>query len=141
MGTERQPHEHRPARVGRLLACLCLAVLLSGCNVLYRDPVRHLSSDICLIAPNMSKEEVVSALGAPDDRRVTEEGEVWTYRETRKSVLRKAPVIGKRIGSEEYDVIIVTFAGNLVRTCVYRGFANAEELKKSGFEVGEPLGE
>ncbi|MGV1100913.1 hypothetical protein ACUUL3_16065 [Thiovibrio sp. JS02] len=126
---------HSPLTL-RYTLFLCLAgVLLSGC--FYHDPVRHLSSDICLITPNLTAQEVVAALGPPDQKQQSDLGEVWIYQEVKKSTLRKTPFIGTRLGTENYDVVTITFAGDRVHTCVYRAF-DEEELKESGIKISEP---
>lgn len=126
----------RLCRFYSLLLCLCL-LQFSASACFYRDPVRHLSSDICLITPNLSKEEVISYLGMPDAKKDAPEGEVWTYTAVKKSTLRKTPFIGQRMGTEQYDVVTITFNGDRVYTCIYRSF-DEEEFKKSGIKVNEP---
>ncbi|PKN15366.1 MAG: hypothetical protein CVU68_14365 [Deltaproteobacteria bacterium HGW-Deltaproteobacteria-3] len=123
----------------RFVVCLCLLGFLgSGC--FYREPVRHLSSDICLITPNLTQKEVLATLGAPDHKQKGEQGEIWVYREVKQSLLRKTPYIGAKLGSENYDVVTITFAGDTVATCLYRAY-NEEELKESGIDVSGPRAE
>lgn len=123
----------------RFVVCLCLlALAATGC--FYRDPVRHLSSDICLITPNLTQQEVLATLGAPDEKQKGEQGEIWIYREVKKSFLRKTPYIGEKVGSENYDVVTITFAGDTVSTCLYRAYSE-EELKKSGATISGPRAE
>ena len=123
----------------RFVVCLCLlALVVTGC--FYRDPVRHLSSDICLVTPNLTQKEVLSSLGPPDQKQKGEEGEVWTYYEVKKNLLRKTPYVGEKLGSQDYDVVPITFAGDRVSTCLYRAY-NEEELKKSGIVIREPRAE
>jgi hypothetical protein len=120
----------------RFVVCLCLLGFVgSGC--FYHDPVRHLSSDICLITPNLTKKEVLATLGEPDQKQKGDQGEVWLYREVNKSFLRKTPYIGDKLGSEKYDVVTITFAGDMVSTCLYRAY-NEEEIKKSGTAISGP---
>jgi len=114
------------------LALLLVLLAASGC--FYREPVRHLASDICLVTPGLSREEVINSLGPPDQKQESEEGEVWIYFEIKQSTLRKAPFLGTRFGSESYDVATVTFAGDRVRTCVYRSF-DESGLKETGIKV------
>ena len=111
-------------------------LILSGCA---SDPVRHLSSDVCLIIPKMStKQEVLSYIGQPDQRQTTEEGhEVWYYYESSKSLLRKTPYVGDNLGEEDFDLVTVTFTGNRVLTCVYRSLSE-EEFKKTGLHESTP---
>lgn len=105
-----------------LIALGFLLAILAGTGCFYREPVRHLASDICLITPNLTRQEVAGYLGQPDRKQETADGEVWTYYEVKQSTLRKAPFLGARLGSESYDVAIITFAGDHVRSCVYRSF-------------------
>lgn len=120
----------------RFVVCLCL-LALAGTGCFYRDPVRHLSSDICLITPNLSQQEVLAYLGPPDVKQKGEQGEIWIYREVKQSLLRKTPYIGDKLGSENYDVATIHFAGDVVSTCLYRAY-NEEELKKSGITISGP---
>jgi hypothetical protein len=120
----------------RFTICLCLLSLVAtGC--FYREPVRHLSSDICLITPNLTQQEVLSSLGPPNQKQQAEQGEIWIYYQVKKSMLRKTPYVGEKLGAEDYEVITVTFAGDTVSTCVYRAY-NEEELKKSGITISGP---
>ncbi|MFA6497889.1 MAG: hypothetical protein WC256_10310 [Desulfurivibrionaceae bacterium] len=120
----------------RFVVCLCLLGLAAtGC--FYRDPVRHLSSDICLITPNLSQKEVLAYLGSPDQKQKGEQGEIWVYNEVKKSFLRKTPFVGEKLGSENYDVVTITFVGDTVSTCLYRAY-NEEELKKNGVAISGP---
>jgi len=108
--------------------CLFGLLLLPACH---GQPVRHLSSDVCLLLPGqMSKKDVIGYLGEPDQRRTGAEGqEVWVYSEAKKSTLRKFPLVGHRLGSENYDVVTVTFAGDRVQACVYRSLDEAEFVR------------
>ena len=117
----------RPARCGLLV--LLLILFLAGCH---RQPVRHLSSDACLLLPgNTTKQEVLSYLGTPDQRRMDpQQGEMWVYYEANKSFLRKTPLLGDNLGDEQYDVVVVTFQNDQVRTCVYRSFTE-EQFKQA----------
>jgi len=120
----------------RFVVCLCL-LALAGTGCFYRDPVRHLSSDICLITPNLTQQEVLAYLGSPDEKQKGEQGEIWIYREVKQSLLRKTPYIGDKLGSENYDVATIHFVGDVVSTCLYRAY-NEEELKKSGITISGP---
>ena len=120
----------------RFVVCLCL-LALAGTGCFYREPVRHLSSDICLITPNLTQKEVLATLGPPDQKQKGEQGETWLYHEVKKSFLRKTPYIGEKLGSQDYDVVTITFAGETVATCLYRAY-NEEELKKSGITISGP---
>ena len=126
---------HSPPRLRFPFVLFLAGFILSGC--FYNEPVRHLASDICLISPNLTAQEVVTALGPPDAKRQSELGEVWLYYEVKKSTLRKTPFLGPRLGSENYNVVTITFAGDRVHTCVYRAF-DEEEMKASGISISEP---
>lgn len=123
-----------------LLLCFIILLTIPGC--FYSDPVRHLSSDVCLVIPSLSsKKQVLSYLGSPDQRQTSAEGEeVWLYYDVKKSTLRKTPYLGEKMGYENYDLVTVTFAGELVKTCIYRS-VNEEEFKKTGIKVSEQPGE
>lgn len=120
----------------RFVVCLCLLAFV-GTGCFYRDPVRHLSSDICLITPNLTQQEVLAYLGSPDEKQKGEQGEIWIYREVKQSLLRKTPYIGDKLGSENYDVATIHFVGDVVSACLYRAY-NEEELKKSGITISGP---
>jgi hypothetical protein len=122
----------------KILMVLLLGLLLAGCH---RQPVRHLSSDVCLLLPGQTtRQEVLAYLGSPDQRRLdTRERETWIYYQANKSLLRKAPYLGEKLGDEQYDVVTVTFEGDLVRTCAYRSF-DKDEFIQAGLAGGEPSG-
>ena len=121
----------------RFAVCLCLlAVACSGC-FFHGEPVRHLSSDACLVTPNLTQKDVLATLGPPDEKQKNEHGEVWIYTQVNKSFLRKLPYIGDKLGSENYDVVTITFAGDTVATCLYRSYTDSE-FKKSGIKISGP---
>lgn len=121
------------------VAFVFVVVLLSvsGC---YRPAVRHLSSDASLIVlGKTTKKEVLGYLGTPDKRVISPDGgEVWHYYQVKKSMLRKTPYIGGKLGSEEYDVLHVVFANDIVRDCVYR-LLSEEGFQKSGIGGGSEV--
>lgn len=119
-----------------LIACLFLLGFV-GTGCFSHDPVRHLSSDICLVTPNLTQKEVVASLGPPDQKQKGEQGETWIYHEVKKSFLRKTPYLGEKLGSQDYDVVTITFAGDRVSACFYRAYSE-EELKKSGIMISGP---
>jgi hypothetical protein len=111
---------------------LLVLVFAAGCGGV-ATPVRHLSSDVCLVMPeSTTRPEVLSFLGEPD-RKITnaENLEVWLYLKVNKSFAKKMPVLGDKIGSQNYETVTVTFDGDLVRTCLYRQFDEAEFEKFS----------
>ena len=101
--------------------CLVGLLLLPGCFG-GGGQVRHLSSDVCLLVPEqMSQKDVLGYLGEPNQRRAGADGRmVWLYYEVRQSTMRKTPFLGKRLGSQEYDVVTITFVGDTMQACVYR---------------------
>ena len=118
----------------KIVAIASLITLLlgaTGCSYYYREPVRHLASDASLLVPGQTtKQEVLSYMGEPDERRQGAAGEeVWIYHQVRKSLLRKTPYLGKKIGQEEYDVMNVTFNGEVLASCVFR-LLDEEEFKQ-----------
>jgi len=110
-----------------LLACCLFSLLFfSGCG--QKKQVRHLTSDVCLLLPGqMSKKDVLSFMGEPNLRRAGDDGKMeWIYYDVRKSSLRKTPLVGDKMGHENYDVVKVTFDGELIFTCVYRSYDEKE---------------
>lgn len=115
-------------KTGLTLVLIMFVFGLAGC--FHHDPVRHLASDAALLVPEKTtKKEVLNFLGEPDEKHNIEGGEVWIYFQSRKSLLRRAPYVGEKIGHEEYDVINVTFAGDKLISCVFRLFSE-EEFKR-----------
>jgi len=106
-----------------------LAILLGGvaggCG---HHEVRHLASDAVLVVPDRTpRREVIALLGFPDTKESRADGEeVWYYFERNESRLRRTPYVGKWLGSEEYDVLVVTLRGDEVTSCVYRNLTPAE---------------
>lgn len=123
-----------------LLIGLVLAVV-SGCST-YHPPVRHLAADAALVIPGQTtKKEILSYFGEPDERRQDGSGdEVWIYSQVNKSFWRKMPYVGKRLGTEEYDVMNVSFSGDTVSSCVYRMFGEEEYKRLGTREKSEPHG-
>lgn len=109
------------------MAAFCIALIMgtAGCA---KKNVRHLASDVCLITPEVStKEQVLTYLGPPDEQyEMTDGSEIWFYYEVKKSILNKTPYIGDQVGDKKYDTIKVTFAGDVVQTCVYRSLSEEE---------------
>jgi len=105
--------------------CVALIIGMTGCA---KKNVRHLASDVCLINPEVStKEQVLTYLGQPDEQYEMADGsEVWFYHEVKKSMLNDTPYIGNKLGDKKYETVKVTFAGEIVRTCVYRLLSEEE---------------
>ena len=115
-------------RFTALLPTLFLLILLALSGCFRNEPVRHLSSDISLIIPgHTTRKEIISFMGSP---AIQEQGlnstENWIYYQVHKSFMRKAPRVGHRFGYEEYDVVTITFSGDIVRDCQYRLFSEEQ---------------
>jgi outer membrane protein assembly factor BamE (lipoprotein component of BamABCDE complex) len=115
-----------------LLVFLFLSVVLTvtACS---NKQVRYLASDVCLVEPDKTtKQEVLSYLGQPDEQYVEPTGEeVWVYYDAKKSMLSNTPYIGDQVGDEKFEMVTVTFNGDIVRTSVYRSMSE-EEFKQYG---------
>lgn len=129
-------------RIIPAIVFLLAGLLLSGlpaCSS--HEPVRHLTSDISLLTPNYTtRKDVLAYLGEPDVKRAgTEGGETWIYYQVNRSTLRKTPYVGDRLGYEVYDVVTITFAGDIVKAREYRLLSEAE-FKKAGLKAGAEQG-
>jgi hypothetical protein len=111
-----------------LILLTTFVIATGGCS---RKNVRHLASDVCMISKGISQQEVLTYLGAPAERKAGETGEIWTYYQVKKSMLRKTPFIGDNLGTEDVAMATVQFEGDKVITCVYRSFT-PEEFQNSG---------
>lgn len=117
---------------------VCLFALLMLClSCTSKEYVRHLASDACLITPQQSTKENINAyLGPPDKKQaLADGGEEWTYFQKNRSLLRKTPYVGSKLGSEHYDVMVLVFRGEIVDACQYRMFTE-EEFGKSHIDSG-----
>ena len=117
------------------LFCLLAFMILSlGCTS--KEYVKHLASDACLITPKQStKQNINDYLGTPDKKQVLTNGsEEWTYFQQNKSLLRKTPYVGPKLGSEQYDVVVITFRDEIVEACQYRMFTK-EEFESSHIDT------
>lgn len=97
-----------------------LSLWLAGCAA--TPPVKHLSSDVCLVMPeSTTKSEVLSFLGEPDKKATSQDGvETWVYYKEDQDTLRKIPLIGEKFGTLNFETVTISFIGNKVRTCIYR---------------------
>lgn len=113
-------------RLGAASLLIPLSLWLGGCVA--TGPVKHLSSDVCLVMPeSTTKSEVASFLGEPDKKTTSPEGaEIWLYYKETKDLLRTMPLVGEKIGSQEFEIVTVSFVGDKVRTCIYRQLTPAE---------------
>ncbi len=116
-------------RFNRLAVSSALLFFLfsAGCSGI-SAPVRHLSSDVCLVMPeSTTRQEVISFLGEPDQKITNaEKSEVWLYLKVNKSFSKKLPLVGTKLGEQNYETVTVTFDGDLVKTCLYRQFDEVE---------------
>ena len=103
---------------------------LAGCA---KKNVRHLASDVCLVSPEKtSKEQVLVYLGQPDQQyEMADGGETWIYYDAKKTALRDTPYIGDKIGDKKYEMVTVTFTGQIVQTVIYRSLTE-EEFDEGG---------
>ena len=100
---------------------LFIAVALATLSGCYNAPVRHLASDVGLLKVGVSTEEdVLVFLGEPDEKQELESGvETWLYRDKQMTLLEKAPLVGKRLGSPEYQLAMVTITNKIVTKVLY----------------------
>ncbi len=115
------PFSRKTVAPAILLVALALTAACGG------RPTKHLSSDAALLVPAQStKQEVLAYLGPPDEKEEQAGGELWIYRQARPSLLRRTPYVGGALGSEEHDVLTVSFSGDVVSRCVYRNLSEEE---------------
>ncbi len=108
----------------------CLASIIPGCS----SPVRHMSSDACLVQQGNSPKDVMDILGRPRVKKQTATGELWTYYSAQKSPLKRTAGVNLLFGTVSYDVVHVSFVNNLVSDCQYR-HATEQEFEQS--EIAE----
>ncbi len=121
---------HKKVYVVAVATCLAFFMGMAGCA---KKNVRHLASDVCLVTPEKTtKEQVLTYLGQPDEQyEMAEGGETWIYYDVNKSALHDTPFIGQKIGDKKYEMVKVTFGGEIVQTCVYR-LLTEEEFEEGG---------
>jgi len=74
-----------------------------------------------------SRQDVVALMGDPDSKRmVSPETEEWVYYEEDRATLQDAPLVGGAFDSNGYNMVVMTFSGNTVRSCRYRGYDEDE---------------
>ncbi len=108
-----------------ILCCLSLVMILlnAGCS---KEPIRHLSSDAGLISQGTTKEDVRTFMGTPEFKKTTGTGEIWIFVQEHKSLLKKIPVLNWAFGSASYDLVYITFTGDIVTNCQYRAASEKE---------------
>ena len=118
-----------------VLFAFLLLVFSASCAG-FSTPVRHLSSDVCLVMPeSTTRQEVLSFLGEPDRKiKAAARLETWLYLKVNKSFAKKLPLLGDKLGDQNYETVTITFDGDLVKTCLYRQFDEAE-FEKFGPEL------
>ena len=100
-------------------------VALNACS---STPTRHLVSDVAMIsAGNTSREEVIKLMGDPDSKRMVDaDTEEWVYYEERAATLGGTPLFDGVFDSDGYEMVLITFSGDVVKTCNYRGHDDDE---------------
>jgi hypothetical protein len=118
-----------------IIVILCLLLVFGGTGCA-RKTVRHLASDVSMVNPGTTtKQEVVIYLGQPDEEYQAADGAVlWVYHEARKSLLRDTPYVGDKIGEKTYEVVKVTFNGDIVQTVDFRTMSEEDFKKNSSVE-------
>lgn len=113
-----------------ILILLC-GTIISGC--FYKNQIRHLASDVGLITPNATtQKEVISFMGFPEVKKaISDTEEEWTYYQENQSLMRRAPLFGRKMGQADYDVAIITFKNQIAISSQYRSFTE-EEFHKLG---------
>ncbi len=76
-------------------------------------------------------------MGTPDNQKTGANGDEWIYYQRHKSLLRKTPYVGDKIGSENYEAMIITFDGDIVKSCKYRTY-DEQKFKNSKLQKNNP---
>lgn len=106
---------------------LSVGLGLIGCA---RKSVRYLASDVSMVNPGTTtKQQVVTYMGQPDEEYKAGGTLLWVYYESRKTLLRDTPYVGDKIGEETYEVVKVTFNGDIVQSVDFR-IMSEEDFKK-----------
>lgn len=110
----------------RVLFCLFISLtLLVGCH---SKPVRHLASDAALIQVGQStRQDVIRLFGEPNGHRTVSPGmEEYIYSEDLQGLFGNMPVVGKWLGPEGYEMILITLKGDKVADCEFRTFKKSD---------------
>lgn len=104
---------------------LFLSLILTGC---FGAPTRHLVSDVSMVtAGQSSREDVIALMGDPDSKRmVSPDIEEWVYYEEDRTLLQDTPLVGGIFNADGYSMVVITFSGDTVATCNYRGYLDDE---------------
>jgi hypothetical protein len=108
-----------------ILVGLSLLLLLSGC---FYKPVRHLASDASLITVGEStRQDLLRYLGEPNGRRTVSPGvEEYVYYEDQRNTMERMPMVGPFMGTEGYQMLLITLTGDQVTDSVFRTFRKDE---------------
>ena len=103
-----------------------VVLLLSGCH---SKEVRHLASDASLIKPGVTTlNDVQLYLGEPNGRRTVSPGEVeYVYYEDLPGFMGHTPVVSSWVDAEGYEMIVITLKNNVVTSCEFRTFSEADQ--------------
>ena len=106
------------SRINSFVLLFLVFFMLGGC---YMTPVRHLASDIALLQVGKStREDVIVFLGDPDEQQELGEGvQKWLYKDKNMSFLQKTPLLGSKLGSPEFNQVVVTLRNGVVSACDY----------------------
>ncbi len=109
---------------------------LGGCS---STPTRHLVSDVSMIsAGNTSREEVLKLLGDPDSKRMVDsKTEEWVYYEEKAAIFDGTPLLSGVFDPDGYDMVLVSFSGDIVKSCQYRGHDDDEFAWQDDFSWQE----
>jgi len=108
-----------------LSVLLLLVCSLSGCS---GAPTRHLVSDVAMIkAGDTNKKEVLRLMGDPDSKRkLSDTIEEWVYYEEDRAMMQDTPLVGDVFDAYGYTMVMISFEGEIVKTCHYRGHEDDE---------------
>ena len=101
-------------------------LLLSGCH---SKEVRHLASDASLIKPGVTTlNDVQLYLGEPNGHRTVSPTEVeYVYYEDLPGFMGHTPMVSSWVDAEGYEMIIITLKDNVVTSCEFRTFSEADQ--------------
>ncbi|MDW7774203.1 MAG: hypothetical protein SCH71_15060 [Desulfobulbaceae bacterium] len=116
----------------RFVIVISILFLFAGC---YSKPVRHLASDASLIKKGEStRQEVLRYLGEPDGQRTVAPGvEEYIYSEDMHDPYQRTPVVGSWFGAKGYEILLITFTGDLVTDMELRTFRKKDRNWEDDF--------